>query len=42
MDLNHSFVESPDRKNVYDGVPVLDVTGTALVELCRDERLSRL
>ncbi len=31
--LSHSFVESPDMKNVYDGVVVLDVNGEAEVEL---------
>jgi hypothetical protein len=31
--LCHSFVESPDMKNVYDGVVVLDGTGDAWVEL---------
>ncbi|HNX49779.1 MAG TPA: hypothetical protein PKL08_06430 [Thermoanaerobaculaceae bacterium] len=31
--LAHSFVESPDMKNVYDGVVVLDGRGTAVVEL---------
>lgn len=31
--LNHSFVESPDMKNVYDGVAVLDTNGEAWVEL---------
>jgi hypothetical protein len=31
--LNHSFVESPDMKNIYDGVATLDETGEALVEL---------
>ena len=31
--LNHSFVESPDMKNVYDGVVVLDANGEAWVEL---------
>jgi hypothetical protein len=31
--LSHSFVESPDMKNVYDGVVVLDVNGEAVVEL---------
>jgi hypothetical protein len=30
---NHSFVESPDMKNIYDGVATLDVTGAAVVEL---------
>ena len=31
--LNHSFVESSEMKNVYDGVAVLDETGVAVVEL---------
>jgi len=31
--LNHSFVESPDMKNVYDGVATLGVRGEAVVEL---------
>jgi hypothetical protein len=31
--LYHSFVESPDMKNVYDGVVVLDAKGEATVEL---------
>src|SRR5919197_2426169 len=31
--LYHSFVESPDMKNVYDGVVVLDAAGEALVPL---------
>ena len=31
--LNHSFVESPDMKNLYDGVVVLDGDGAAWVEL---------
>jgi hypothetical protein len=31
--LAHSFVESPDMKNVYDGVVVLDSRGAAVVEL---------
>jgi hypothetical protein len=31
--LNHSFVESPDMKNVYDGVVALDDNGQATVEL---------
>ena len=33
MYLSHSFVESPDMKNVYDGVAVLDAKGTAWVTL---------
>jgi hypothetical protein len=31
--LCHSFVESPDMKNIYDGVVVLDEKGEATVEL---------
>ncbi|GIV94152.1 MAG: hypothetical protein WHS83_06470 [Chloroflexus sp.] len=31
--LYHSFVESPDMKNIYDGVVVLDQNGEAWVEL---------
>jgi hypothetical protein len=31
--LYHSFVESPDMKNVYDGVAVLDGSGEAWVAL---------
>jgi hypothetical protein len=31
--LYHSFVESPDMKNIYDGVAVLDGTGSAWVDL---------
>ena len=31
--LYHSFVESPDMKNVYDGVAVLNAGGEATVEL---------
>lgn len=31
--LYHSFVESPDMKNIYDGVVVLDGTGEAWVEM---------
>lgn len=31
--LSHSFVESPDMKNVYDGVVVLDGEGRAVVQL---------
>ena len=31
--LYHSFVESPDMKNVYDGVVVLDNKGKAEIEL---------
>jgi len=33
MYLYHSFVESPDMKNVYDGVVVTDEDGLAVVEL---------
>jgi hypothetical protein len=31
--LSHSFVESPERKNVYDGVTTLDQNGECCVEL---------
>ncbi|MFD0277833.1 hypothetical protein ACFVHB_28540 [Kitasatospora sp. NPDC127111] len=31
--LCHSFVESPQRKNVYDGTVTLDAAGRAVVEL---------
>jgi hypothetical protein len=31
--LSHSFVESPDMKNIYDGVVVLDEMGEAMIEL---------
>lgn len=31
--ISHSFVESPDMKNIYDGVAVLDDNGEAVVEL---------
>jgi hypothetical protein len=31
--LSHSFVESPDMKNIYDGVVTLDASGSAQVEL---------
>lgn len=31
--LSHSFVESPDMKNVYDGVVTLDGQGQAIIEL---------
>jgi len=31
--LSHSFVESPDMKNIYDGVTTLDASGAAWVEL---------
>lgn len=33
MYLSHSFVESPDMKNIYDGVATLDDTGTATVTM---------
>jgi hypothetical protein len=33
MYLQHSFVESPDMKNIYDGVVTLDEKGEALVVL---------
>ncbi len=33
MYLSHSFVESPDMKNIYDGVVILDKSGQALVTL---------
>ena len=33
--FNHSFVESSARKNIYDGVAVLDDDGVAVVELPR-------
>jgi hypothetical protein len=33
MYLNHSFVESPDMKNIYAGVAVLDGKGQATAEL---------
>jgi hypothetical protein len=33
--LSHSFVESSDMKNLYDGVVVLDANGAAVVELPR-------
>lgn len=33
MLLYHSFVESPDVKNIYDGIAVLDDNGEAIVEL---------
>jgi hypothetical protein len=40
--LSHSFVESPDMKNVYDGVAVLDSNGEAWVQLPEwFERLNR-
>jgi hypothetical protein len=31
--LSHSFVESPDMKNIYDGIAVLDANGEAVVDL---------
>jgi hypothetical protein len=31
--LSHSFVESPDMKNIYDGVALLDARGAATVTL---------
>ena len=31
--LSHSFVESPDMKNIYDGIAVLDATGSAWVTM---------
>ncbi|HEU4389398.1 MAG TPA: hypothetical protein VFV34_16460 [Blastocatellia bacterium] len=31
--LNHSFVESPDMKNIYDGTTTTDANGDAVVEL---------
>ncbi len=31
--LYHSFVESPDMKNIYDGLAVLDANGEAVVTL---------
>lgn len=31
--LYHSFVESPDMKNIYDGVAVLDAQGRAVVTM---------
>jgi hypothetical protein len=31
--LSHSFVESPDMKNIYDGMAVLDASGAAVVTL---------
>ena len=33
--LYHSFVESPDMKNIYDGVATLDARGEAWVEMPR-------
>jgi len=31
--LRHSFVESPDMKNIYDGLVILDESGEAMIEL---------
>jgi hypothetical protein len=31
--LYHSFVESPDMKNIYDGVATLDVNGEAVIQM---------
>ncbi len=31
--LQHSFVESPDMKNIYDGTVVLNTSGEAIIEL---------
>ena len=31
--LSHSFVESPDMKNIYDGVATLDASGSAAIGL---------
>ena len=31
--LHHAFVESPEMKNVYDGIVVLDANGEAVVDL---------
>jgi len=33
--LYHSFVESPDVKNIYDGVAVLDAKGEVIIQLPR-------
>lgn len=33
--LNHSFVESPEMKNIYDGIVQLDEKGSATVDLPR-------
>ena len=33
MFLSHSFVESPDMKNIYDGVVILNKQGNAIVTL---------
>jgi len=35
MYLNHSFVESPDMKNVYDGIATLGPSGRATIQLPR-------
>jgi len=35
MYLNHSLVESPEMKNIYDGVVVLDSRGEATIKLPR-------
>lgn len=32
-ELVHSFVESPDRKNIYDGIAIADSAGSATVEV---------
>jgi hypothetical protein len=31
--LSHSFVESPDMKNIYDGIAILDAKGEATIAL---------
>jgi len=31
--LYHSFVESPDMKNIYDGVATLDASGEAIIQM---------
>lgn len=31
--LSHSFIQSPDMKNIYDGVAVIDTEGKAVVQL---------
>ncbi len=31
--LQHSFVESPDMKNIYDGTVILSTSGEAIIEL---------
>ena len=33
--LYHSFLESPDVKNIYDGVATLDKNGEAVIKLPR-------